>query len=135
MSLEQIKLSKHGANRPKDIADNKKIDEIGVREDVYSRIKPYEQVQDLHVSDLNKKILNYEAIANGISRLDYETTKKYGVQLSKNDKENFMADNISNSYHDVRKNLAHIKNSVVKTNMAQTNLSNTTNTTATNISS
>ncbi len=122
MSLEYIKLSKKGANRPKDIADNEKIDKIGVRDHVYSRITPYEQVQDLQVTDLNNLTLKYEATANAISRLDYETTNKYGVPLSKEDKENFMADNISNKYHEVRKNLAHLKNSIVQEHRTQTTL-------------
>ena len=119
MSLEQIKLSKVGANRPKDIADNRKIDEIGIRENVYSRISPYQQIQDMEASELNEKTPQYEAVSNAISRLDYETTHKYNRPLSTEEKQRMMEANVSNSYHDVRKNLAQVRNNMQESQHTQ----------------
>ncbi|MBR6778893.1 MAG: hypothetical protein IKM43_01910 [Clostridia bacterium] len=114
-ALEQIKLSKIGANRAKDIADNKKIDETGlIREEVYLRINPYQQVQDLKADDLNKKTLKYEAIGNAIERLDYELTKKHGMPLSNQTKEKLMEQNVSKNYLDIRKNLAQARKNIIQ---------------------
>lgn len=57
MSLEVIKLTKDSVNRAKDIADSKKISEIGVREDVFNRMQMPVQIQDKLASELE----SYEA--------------------------------------------------------------------------
>lgn len=46
MSLEYIKLTKEATGRPKDLADVKKIDEIGTNQEVMDRIELYTNVHD-----------------------------------------------------------------------------------------
>lgn len=52
MSLEVIKLTKEKVNRAKDIADSKKISEIGVREDVLNRLQMPVETQNKVASEL-----------------------------------------------------------------------------------
>ena len=52
MSLEVIKLTKEKVNRAKDIADSKKISEIGVREDVLNRLQMPVEIQNKVASEL-----------------------------------------------------------------------------------
>jgi len=53
MSMEYIKFSKDKAGRPKDIVDSKRIESYGIRQDVYGRLKMFNQIQDVKAEKLD----------------------------------------------------------------------------------
>lgn len=56
MSLEYIKLTKDNAQRPKDIADSKRIEETGLlRPDVLNRIQMYTEYINTDENEMSEK--------------------------------------------------------------------------------
>lgn len=81
MSLEYIKLSKEKAARPKDILDCHKIDEYGIRKNVYDRLNMYKTVQDTKAEKLSF-IKNLKDGAREVSDI------KYSKKIEKTDGRN-----------------------------------------------